>query len=843
MNRLPLRIASRELAGGLSGFWVYLACIALGVFAIAAAGSVTQGFSNGLKAESKTLLGGDASFSAVQRRASPDELRWLEERGQFSENITLNVMGEAGDVRRQVDVRAVDDRHPLVGAPTLSGGATDLQSALAFENGRWGVAATESLLETFNLKIGDEIDIGRIKVIIRAQLDGESDGIGTPGTFGPAVTIALKAVEESGRLADGRLFRASYRIVLDDKTTEDTLEEAAEEAWGPNGLNYRGPEQAVEGLENLLSMLNDFLSVIGIAALIAGGVGISQASTAFLETRIPSIAAFKALGAESSTIRTAYLLQLGALALFGAMIGVVLGAATPFAIALFLGDRIPLPTILTVYPAPLIRALLLGLLSAAIFALPPLGRARATRPAALFRNLGEDDKTKTPWPERIAALIAAIALIGLAVWSSEEPLVTVALIVGATVAWGVLLGMAHIIRRLARGAAKTASGMTRLTLANLGGPGSLAPTIAPALGLGLGLLVFVASIQANILHQVNETTRANLPSLFFVEIPNQEIELFDRLMAENGVEVDDPEKYRRAPIILGRVTKLKGEAVVPEDVEEDERWVVENELFMPYVGAQPPEAEIVEGQWWNADYDGPLLVSVESDAAEGMGIGLGDAISFRISGREVTASVASLRNVDWGGFGASATTAFVFSPGTLEASNPQHRAIARTEEDIEDDLIKVLGEALPDVIVFQTRETLEAAVRLLGNISVAINAAASIVMLAGLLVLIGAFAAMARQRRSESALLKTFGATRGGVLGLYAGEFALSGAVATLFGAIMGAGAAYPVVVNQFEADWIMPWGPMLIVSAFAIVAAALGGIIVGIATLSHPPARVLRSI
>ncbi len=843
MNRLPLRIASRELAGGLSGFWVYLACIALGVFAIAAAGSVTQGFSNGLKAESKTLLGGDASFSAVQRRASPDELRWLEERGQFSENITLNVMGEAGDVRRQVDVRAVDDRHPLVGAPTLSGGATDLQSALAFENGRWGVAATESLLETFNLKIGDEIDIGRIKVIIRAQLDGESDGIGTPGTFGPAVTIALKAVEESGRLADGRLFRASYRIVLDDKTTEDTLEEAAEEAWGPNGLNYRGPEQAVEGLENLLSMLNDFLSVIGIAALIAGGVGISQASTAFLETRIPSIAAFKALGAESSTIRTAYLLQLGALALFGAMIGVVLGAATPFAIALFLGDRIPLPTILTVYPAPLIRALLLGLLSAAIFALPPLGRARATRPAALFRNLGEDDKTKTPWPERIAALIAAIALIGLAVWSSEEPLVTVALIVGATVAWGVLLGMAHIIRRLARGAAKTASGMTRLTLANLGGPGSLAPTIAPALGLGLGLLVFVASIQANILHQVNETTRANLPSLFFVEIPNQEIELFDRLMAENGVEVDDPEKYRRAPIILGRVTKLKGETVVPEDVEEDERWVVENELFMPYVGAQPPEAEIVEGQWWNADYDGPLLVSVESDAAEGMGIGLGDAISFRISGREVTASVASLRNVDWGGFGASATTAFVFSPGTLEASNPQHRAIARTEEDIEDGLIKVLGEALPDVIVFQTRETLEAAVRLLGNISVAINAAASIVMLAGLLVLIGAFAAMARQRRSESALLKTFGATRGGVLGLYAGEFALSGAVATLFGAIMGAGAAYPVVVNQFEADWIMPWGPMLIVSAFAIVAAALGGIIVGIATLSHPPARVLRSI
>lgn len=843
MNRLPFRIAARELAGGLSGFWVYLACIALGVFAIAAAGSVTLGFSNGLKAESKILLGGDASFSSVQRRASPDELSWLAERGRYSEKINLNVMGEAGDVRRQVDVRAVDERHPLIGAPILSGGASDLRAALAFENGRWGVAATESLLENFKLQIGDNIDIGRIPATIRAQLDKESDGIGQPGTFGPGVTIDVKALEASDRLSDGRLFRASYRLILDAPETENTLEEAAEEAWGPNGLRYRGPEEAVDGLQNLLGMLNDFLSVIGIAALIAGGVGISQASTAFLETRIPSIAAFKSLGAEASTIRTAYLLQLGALALLGAFIGVVLGAATPFAIALFLGDRIPLPTILTIYPAPLIRALLLGLLTAAIFALPPLGRARATRPAALFRNLGEDDKTKTPWAERIAAALAAIALIGLAVWSSEEPLITIALIIGAAVSWLVLAGMAQIIRRLARGAAKTASGMTRLTLANLGGPGSLAPTIAPALGLGLGLLVFVASIQANILHQVNQTTQANLPSLFFTGIQNDDIASFDRIMAEQGVEVDDPEKYRRAPIILSRVTEINGSPVIPEDVEEDRRWVVESELFTPYVGAEPPEVEIVEGQWWAADYSGPLLVSVEVDAARGIGVDLGDTIGFRISGRKVTATVASLRNIDWGGFGASATTVFVFSPGTLEASNPQHRAIARTEEDIEDNIVKALGQEMPDIIVFQTRETLEAAVRLLGNISVAINAAASIVMLSGLLVLIGAFAAMARQRRSESALLKTFGATRGGVLGLYAGEFALSGAVATLFGTIMGVGAAWPVVTQAFNADWIMPWGPMLIVSAFAILAAALGGIIVGITTLSHPPARVLRSI
>lgn len=841
MNKVALRIAGRELAGGLAGFWVYLACIALGVFAIAAAGSVTTGFSNGIQAESKTLLGGDALFRASQRRASPDEIRWMAERGRVSENINLNVMGEAGSVRKQVDVRAVDEVHPLIGAPDLSGGASDLASALAFEDGRWGVAATPSLLRDFNLEVGDDIEIGQIPVTIRAQLDREADGLGTPGTFGPGVTISLAALEASDRLTNGQLFRASYRLVLSDPAMADELEETAKEDWGPNGLRYRGPEDAVDGLQNLLAMLNTFLSVIGIAALIAGGVGIAQASASFLESRIPSIAAFKALGAEASTIRAAYLIQLGTLALVGAAIGVALGAAAPFLIAAIAGDRIPLPSILQIYPAPLLRATCLGLLSAAIFALPPLGRARATRPAELFRNLGEDRTVKTPWPERIAAGLAAVALVALAVLTSDTPLVTLGLLVAASLAWGILIGTAHLIRLLARSAAVGRSGLTRLTLSNLGGPGSLAPTIAPALGLGLALLVFVASVQSNLLVQVNETAQANAPSLFFSQIPNADIDTFDAIIAAEGIDIEDPDAFRRGPVVLGRVISLKGEPLDVEAVDEDERWVVRNEISMPYIAERPPEADLVEGDWWPADYAGPLLASIEADAARGMGLGVGDTIGLRIFGRELTATVASLRNVDWGSFGAN--TAFILSPGTLEEANPPHLAIAQTEEGQEQPIIQALGEAIPQVVVFQTRETLATVGRLLGNVSIAVNAAASIVLLSGLLVLIGAFAAMARQRRSEAALLKTFGATRGAVLGLYSGEFALSGLVATLFGTVMGVGAAYPIVTRIFEAQWTMPWLAIVTVSGFAVLAAALGGVIVGISTLSHPPARVLRSL
>ncbi len=841
MNRLSWKIAMRELAGGLSGFWIYIACIALGIFAIAAAGSVTSGFSKGLASEARTLLGGDALFAASQRRASPDELDWMRARGRISENITINVMGQAGETRQQVDVRAVDERHPLIGAPELSGGADTLGEALSFENGRWGIAASASTLETFGLTVGDDIMLGSIPATIRAQLDKEADGIGTPGTFGPQITIRLAALEEAGRLTDGQLFRTRYRMVLDDAGTADTLEEQAAEDLGPNGLRYRGPEDAIDGLQNLLDMLNSFLSVIGIAALIAGGVGIAQASSAFLETRMPSIAAFKALGAEASTLRAAYFIQLTALALVGAAIGIFLGASTPFLIAAIAGDQIPLPNILRIYPFPLLRALVLGLLSAAIFALPPLGRARATPPAALFRSLGTETLEKTPRPERIASILAAIALIIVSVMTSQTPLVTGILLVGAAFAWLILVSMAHIIRLVAKRASVGASGLSRLTLANLGGPGSLAPTITPALGLGLALLVFVATVQANLLRQVNETATRNLPALFFTQIPSESIETFDRIIADNGIDIEDADAFRRTPLVIGRVISLKGEALDEEKVAPSERWVVNGEIGMPYIGRMPPEADLVEGEWWAEDYQGPLLVSIEADAARGLGLELGDEIGFRIFGRNLTATVASLRNVDWGGFGAN--TAFILSPGTLEAANPPHLAIAQATPEQEPVIIAALGEALPQVVVFQTRETLATAGRLLGNITIAVNAAAGIVMLAGLLVLVGAFAAMARQRRTEAALLKTFGASRGGILRLYAGEFALSGAVATLAGSLMGVSAAALIVRLVFEAEWGMPWGTVGLVAGCAIGAAALGGVIVGMATLAHPPARILRSV
>ncbi len=842
MNRVAARIAWRELVGGFKGFWIYLACLALGAAAIASAGSVTEVFTRGLDSEARVLLGGDAMFTAAQRRADRDERAYIDALGQVSENVSLDVMGRFNERRQQVDITAVDSAFPLLGEVTLSGGATALPDALALTDGLWGVVVSASFLEAFNAKIGDTVEIGPVRAEIRARLDGVPDRFGTPGTFGPAALIHIDGLIQSNRLETGQLFRSRLLVMLTEDTPIDTVKSKFEAAFSTANLRIRGPQDAVDGLQGLLTTLNSFLAIIGIASLIAGGVGVSQATSAFLDARTDSIAALKALGADSATIRGAYILQLGALALIGSLAGVAIGAAAPYLLAAFAGGNIPLPQALGIYPAPLLKALVLGILAAAVFALPAIGRARATRPSALFQSLSLEDQTRTPWFERLLSLAAMALLVVIAVTTSDHAGLTLGLLAGAMLAWGLFLLAAQGIKRLAALLAKTARGLRRLTLSNLGGPGSLAPTIVPALGLGLALLTLVASVQANLLNQITETAPANAPSMIFSQIPSDDIAAFDQLIAAQGVDISDEDAFRRAPFLLVRVVALKGAPLVVEDVAEAERWVVRGETNVTYLARQPGDTVLTQGEWWADDYAGPLRVSVEADAAAGLGLTLGDTIGFRVFGREVTATVTSLRTVDWGTFGIGSNTAFIFSPGTLEAAKPYHVAIAKTTPEAEQPIISALGDTLPQVVVFQTRPALETAARLFGDIAVAVNAAAGVVTIAGLLVLLGAFAAMARKRRHEAALLKTFGAARREVLMLYAGEFAITGGAGAVIGALLGVGAAYPIVVNVFEATWTWPWAELASIIGLALAISAIGGAIVGLSTLAHPAARVLRS-
>ena len=842
MIPLSLKLACSELSRGLKGFWIYLACIALGTAAISAAGSVTQTFAVGVAQQARTLLGADAEFSTSQRRPTAEERNLAARFGTISEGVSLDVMGEARSVRAQIDVRAVDAAFPLIGTVGLSGGQADLQAALLPAKGRWGVVVTQSFLDTFGVSVGDPVAIGPVSAVITARLDSLPDRLGTPGTFGPEALIALDAMQQANRLTAGQLFRARLKILFEPGASFDEAAKEFEDRFPDQGPRLRGPQESVDGLRTLLQTLNSFLALIGIAALASGGVGVAQATATFLNSRTKSIAVLKVFGADAATIRAAYALQLGFLAFLGAVAGTALGGAAPYLLTFLAGGSIPLPQALGLYPLELIKALLLGLLAATVFALPKIGRARATPPSALLRPFSDSKGSASPWLERIWTVGAAALLIALAVLTNYRPALTAIVLAGAALTTGLFVLAGLIVKSLARITSRKAQGFIRLALANLGGPGSLASSILPSLGLGLTLLILVVSVQTNLIHQITSTAPANAPSLVFSQIPNEKIDGFNNLLSQNGINTSNPDVYRQAPFLLGRVTSLKGKPLIESDVSEAERWVVRGETGLTYLDEMPPETEITEGDWWPAGYSGALLASVESDAAQGLGIGVGDTVGLRIAGRDVEATVASLRKVDWGTFGIGSNTAFILSPGTLEAARPAFVAIARATPDQETAIISALGKEYSEVVVFQTRPALETAARVFGQIALAINSAAAIVTLAGILVLLGTFATIARTRRQEAALLKVFGGSRRQILGLYAIEFGLAAGLAAVLATVIGIGAAYPIVTAVFEAKWSFPWESGALVLFAAVIASAVGGAFSGWSALSRTPADVLRT-
>ena len=838
---LALRFALRELTGEIRHFGIYVLSIFLGVAAIAAAGSLTEVFSNGLDNQSRYLLGGDLRFTVSQRRLDEQERAFAAGYGDIAETAGLNVMGQTADVRSQVDLVGVDAAYPLLGDVGLDGGAQSLSDALQVREGRWGVVVSQSFLDTFDLDVGDSVQLAGLDVTVTARMVSRPDMVQAPGGFGPEALIALDALLEAGRLQPGDIFTSRVRVRSREPLDVETVQRAFDTLGVEEGVELDGRDDAVDGLQGLTELLNTFLTLIGIAALIAGGVGAAEAARSFLQSRTGTIAALKALGADGGLIRLVYGLQLLLLALLGGGAGLGLGAGIPFILDAIMGEALRLPQALAIYPRPLLEALAYGVLIAAAFALPPLGEARATPPAALFRSQVDRSGLKRAWLERGAAVLALIAIVALALVTRDDPSLILILLGATGLVFVLFVVLAFVLKALISALTGLGRGLGRLVLANMSGPGSLIPTLLPALGLGLALLSLVVTVQSNLLRQISETAPSQAPALIFTQIPGSGVEQFDGILSEAGVEIGDEASFRRGAFLLVRLTRRNGEEIDIETVAEAERWVVRNEVNSTIMAAAQSDIQLSAGEWWPADYRGPLQVSVEAEAAAGLGVGVGDHLGFQVFGRQVEAEIASLRSVEWGQFGLASNTAFVFSPGMLEAANPAHVALAQAGAESEAAIIQAVGDTFPDVIVFQTRPALEAAAKIIGDLSLAVNAAAGLVMIAGLLVLFSLFASMARRRAVEAALLKTFGAERGMVLRVYALEFMAAAIIAAGVGLGLGVSGAWWIVIHVFEAQWAVPVMPLALIAGATLLVSGLGGFWVGQRTLSRPAWRVLQ--
>ena len=840
MTPLSLRFAARELRSGVKGFRIFLACLALGVAAIAAAGSTAEAFRRGLASEAQEILGGDLAVQA-DRAFTAKERAVFARTGPHAYSAASRGMAEAlSGERRMVELRAVDAHYPLAGRVELTGPdgkAVALEQALQPLAGLPAAAVEQTLLDRLHLSLGQTFTVGDHRFLAAAVLVSEPDRLTRGFALGPRVMVRMADFTAEGFPKAPGFSGEAVRLLL--PAGEPPVQGAGrlKRALPGSGFQIRDRSHAANGIDRLIDQLEYFLGFVGLASLVAGGLGVAGAVSAYLDGKTPAIATLKALGAASGLIRNLYFVQIAVLALLGVAIGLTIGAAAPYLLGWIAKDALPVPALFAVYPGPLERAAGFGLLAAAAFSLGPLARARATRPLALFRR--EPLGAIAFGPELVLALASGGGLAVLAVLTAPTRVAAAIMIAGVIIAFAVLWLLGRLAVVLGGKARVLARGPVRMGLANLAGPRSAARSATPAIGLGVALLAAVVLIQSSLLNEVRVAAPRTAPALVFTEVPGARAAEFDRTVSAVLGPLT-PDRYQRWPFFTGRIVGMNGRRIEREALPRDRRWAFDRDMPMALVESGPPGALAGAGSWWPSGYAGPPLVALDEDVARGSGLKVGDMLTLSVLGREIDARIAVLRRVDVGGFGPSFTV--VLDPAALQGAVLTNVAIAKATPDQESAILRALAAGFPDVNVISVREQLEAATGMFDRLALAVRGAASVAALSGLLVLVGAIASGARARAREAATLKVLGGSRSQILTAYAVEYGLVGLIAGVAGAALGYAAAWPVVTQVFRIGWAVDWSGVAALVGGAALVAAGGGLLAAFVALAQRPAPVLRA-
>src|SRR6201996_3161945 len=841
---LSLRYALRELRGGLRGFYVFIACIALGVMAISGVGSVAASLGEGLAREGRTLLGGDVAFSLIQREAKPDEVAFLRQRGQVSIAATLRAMARTGDGRLAlVEIKAVDQAYPMLGQLSLEP-KMPVADLLAERDGAYGAAVDQTLLARLDLKLGDRVTIGSATFQLRSVVDAEPDRLAGGLGFGPRFLISEPALRATGLLQPGSLVRWIYRLKLPDDAAGDkamsALIDEVRTALPQAGWEIRSRSNASPQLERTISGFTQFRTLVGLAALLVGGVGVANAVKSHIDRRRDVIAAFKALGATGRDVFAIYLTQVVVLAGLGSAIGLVAGAALPFIIVGLFGKLLPLPVVPALHPDELLLSLVYGLLTALAFGLWPLGRVHDVPVAALFREAVSSEWHRPRW--RYLALMSLViaVLVAVVIGLAYDKRVAPVFVASSVVVFALLRGIAAGLMALARRLPRTRFTMLRLAIANIYRPGALTPSVVMSLGLGLAVLVTITQIDGNLRRQFLAALPDRAPSFYFIDIPATEAGRFGAFLKQIAPQstVED------VPMLRGRIVAARGVKAEDLKASTDSEWVLQSDRGLTYTGEIPKGSKIVEGRWWGADYSGPPLISIEKKIADGLKLKLGDEIVVNVLGRDIPARIGNMRTVDWQSLGINFV--LVFSPNAFRGAPHTHVAtLTETHPDATGDarIIKSVADAFPMVTSVRVREALETIGAVVTNLVLAVRGASAVTLISAILVLGGALAAGHRHRVYDAVILKTLGATRARLLGAYALEYLMIGLATALFGVIAGSVAAWLIVTRLMTLSFVWQAGSAATVVLAALVVTVGLGLIGTLLALNQKPASVLRNL
>lgn len=829
------RIARRDLNARFKGLRLLLVCLFLGTGALAAIGTLTGAIEGELANRGQELLGGDLEVEVWQRDLTDEEQAALAAYGTVSGGTRMQAMARAGDEAAPVELKAIDERWPLYGIATLADGR-EVGAPSAGE--AW---VGQGALDRLGIKVGDQFRVGTVDLVAAGVLEVEPDRLSEGFQLGPTVIVPQDVPARAGLTAPGALFQSKYRVAFDPQRDPAEVQDALKARFPEAGFDYRTRDRASPGADRFVGRMGEFLTLVGLAALVIAGIGIGGGVTSYLDARRTSIATLKVLGASSSDIARIYVLQLGAAALAGTLAGLVAGVAVTPLLGMALGDLLPVETGFVFAPGALLLAAAFGLLVALVFAATPLVRARSFPAMALMRARVSPlarDKAALPWVLGGLGLIVLLVLL-----TSAYPLLAGGFLLGAGVVLGLLALLGWGLKQLTGALPRPRNPLLRNALANLHRPGSPTGSLVTALGFGLSAFVLLAAIQTSINGNIERSVPQQAPDYFVLDIPRDRGDDFTNIVREHHPDA----MINMVPTLRGAILAYGPQGALTRVSELDEipdgAWPLRGERGLSYAEDLPPGSRLTDGMWWGPMYQGEPLVSVDEEFARAIDLKVGDYLTVGILGAERTAKVSSLRKLDWENMGFNFV--LVFSPNTLR--DAPHNLTATVQlgagESPRPELLRSLVRALPSTSVIEVGDVLEQAQTILGQVGVATFAAASVAVLAGLAVLVGAIAAARAARTYDTVVLRVLGASRGQILTMQLAEYALLALMLAGVAMLLGTGLAWLVITRLFEFDWLPDWGVILAVLAGGIgfvLAFALAG---SLPLLRAKPAQALRAL
>ena len=853
MTRLGnwMRVALVDLRGDVRRFGILLACLALGTGTIAGVSSVGAALQSAILRDANTLLGGDIEASRADRRATPDEVAYFETLGRVAETEDSNSRADAVDDSGNtafLDILAVDDNYPLLGkvvSPQLPDGHKPSE-LLAEKDGVFGAIVDPVLLDRLGTDLGGHFKVNGTEFEIRGLLTSLPDGAVRGFHLGLTAVMSIAAAEANPNTRPplpGLLTQHRYKIALTEGDYTTAMPAVAAHFADDPLWKVRSPREAAGQLARFYDLFVRFLLIVGLSSLLVGGVGISNAVSAYISERQRSIATLRSLGATGPRILVHFFTQIGILSLIGIAIGLAIGAVLTAAALPILGQILKVDLPPSVDFASLGTALAFGILAAFAFSYLPLVRAEKLKPAMLFRTVGtsvQNLKTREYLEPGVVIPIAVsgLGIFGLAVWATRDFQLVLWYAVGVVGAF-LVLRVAGLLLQMALRALPPLPNVTwRNAFRGIYRPGSPAPVVVMSLGLGLAMLLVIVILSANLRNQLLGEVQKDAPTFVTTDLFDGEVSELQQFLDSTG-EVTD---FKHSAMIRAAITKVNG---VPskeiKNISEESTYMLMGEILMTWRPDLPADTRVTDGAWWPADYDGPPLVSLRDKVKADLHLKVGDSIELTLFGESITATIANFRDFQ---FQNGLNFLVTASPHTFDAFPGSNLATIKAKQGAEKDLERKLARQYPDITFIPVGDALNQAASILGQLSTAVNIVGALAVINGLLVLAGTMAAGRKQREADAVVNKVLGSTRGDVVKVFALEYALLGGFSALLATAVGIAGAY-TITKKAGMDVGFGVDPTLVLEVLvgAVALTILTGALTTWSALSTKPAQYLRAL